>query len=97
MLDEKELKNLEKLSKLKLSESERNQLLKNLTNILASVEKLNEIDTSNVEPLAHVLENMQAPLREDIPERVFPREQFLAEAPEKIAAMLKVPPVIKEE
>jgi aspartyl-tRNA(Asn)/glutamyl-tRNA(Gln) amidotransferase subunit C len=97
MLDEKELKNLEKLSRLKLSEVERDQLLKNLKTILSSVEKLNEIDTSGVEPLAHVLESMQAPLREDIPNRVLPRELFLSEAPDKIAAMLKVPPVIKEE
>lgn len=97
MLNEKELKALEKLSRLQLTDDEENQLLTNLQKILNSVAKLNEVDTSGVEPCSHVLEDMQAPLREDVAERLYPRELFLAGAPAKISAMLKVPPVIKEE
>ena len=97
MLNETELKSLERLSRLRLTDEEENKLLTNLKNILNSVEKLNEIDTTDVEPCSHVFETMQAPLREDVAERVYPRELFLKQAPEKIAGMLKVPPVIKEE
>lgn len=97
MLNEEELKNLERLSRLKLSNDERAKLLNNLQNILNSVTSLNEVDTSGVEPCSHVLENMQAPLRKDATERLFPRDLFLKGAPEKIAGMVKVPPVIKEE
>lgn len=97
MLNEEELKALEKLSRLRLTDGERSALLKNLQNILNSVKSLSELDTEHVEPCSHVLEEMQAPLREDESERVYPREVFLKAAPEKIAGMLKVPPVIKEE
>ena len=97
MLKETELKALERLSRLRLTDQERTKLLTNLQNILNSVAKLNEVDTDNVKECSHVLEDMQAPLREDVSERSFPRELFLSQAPEKIAAMLKVPPVIKEE
>ncbi len=97
MLNEDELKALERLSRLRLSNGERSNLLKNLQNILNSVASLSEIDTEHVTPCSHVLEDMQAPLREDQTERNYPRELFLKAAPEKIAGMLKVPPVIKEE
>ncbi len=97
MLNETELKALERLSRLRLTDEEENKLLINLQKILNSVEKLKEVDTIGIEPLSHVLEDMQAPLREDVAERIYPRELFLKQAPEKIAAMLKVPPVIKEE
>ncbi len=97
MLKEEELKALKRLCRLRLSEQEESKLLKNLQTILSSVAKLNEVDTENVEPCSHVLEEIQAPLREDVAERVYPRELFLSGAPEKIAGMLKVPPVIKEE
>ena len=97
MLDETELKALKRLSKLQLTDFEEVNLLRNLQNILSAVESLNEVDTSNTKPCCHVLEEMQAPLREDIPERLLARDLFLKQAPEKIAGMLKVPPVIKEE
>ncbi len=97
MLNETELKALERLSRLRLSDEERAKLLTNLQKILNSVAKLSEIDTSHVKECSHVLEDMQAPLREDVAERSFSRELFLKQAPEKIAGMLKVPPVIKEE
>ncbi len=97
MLKEEELKALKRLSRLCLSDQEEAKLLKNLQTILSSVASLNEVDTDSVEPCSHVLEDMQAPLRDDVAERAYPRELFLSGAPEKIAGMLKVPPVIKEE
>lgn len=97
MLNEKELKALERLCRIRLSEEEEAKLLHNLQNILGAVAKLNEIDTSFVEPCSHVLEDMKAPLREDEPKRLLSRDTFLKQAPAKISAMLKVPPVIKEE
>lgn len=97
MLNEKELKALERLCRIYLSPAEEGELLHNLQNILNAVEKLKEVDTESVEPCSHVLEDMIAPLREDVAERLLSRETFLKQAPAKISAMLKVPPVIKEE
>ena len=97
MLNEKELKALERLCRIRLSESEETKLLYNLQNILNAVAKLKEVDTESVEPCSHVLEEMKAPLREDVAERLLSRDTFLKQAPAKISAMLKVPPVIKEE
>ena len=97
MLNEHELQSLKRLCRLRLSQEEDAKLLLNLQKILTAIATLKEVDTDSIEPCSHVLEEMKAPLREDIPERVLSRDLFLKGAPAKISAMLKVPPVIKEE
>ncbi len=96
-MDEKQLKNLQRLARIALSEEEEKKFLTNLKNILSHVEKMNEVDTEGVEPCAHVIEGVTAPLREDVPERLIPRDQFLKNAPEHIGGMIRVPKVLKDE
>ena len=93
MLSKQEFQSLAKLCRLNISGEE----LHNLQSIIPAVAALDEIDTSDVEPCSHVLPDVQAPLREDVAERVFSRDHFLKQAPEKISGMVKVPPVIKED
>lgn len=63
-IDESTMENLEILSKLSLSENERESAISEMEKILSYVDKLGELDTSNVEPLIQVMpvENV---LRED--------------------------------
>ena len=63
-IDESTMENLEILSKLSLSENERESAISELEKILSYVDKLGELDTSDVEPLIQVMpvENV---LRED--------------------------------
>lgn len=84
---------LENLAKLELSDSERERLGVDLTNILSMVEKLKELDTAQVEPLVYIseAENM---LRNDEIVGQVTNEQALSNAPEKHTPYFKVPKVI---
>ena len=55
------------LANLRLDDSEIERMAKDLDEILTHIEKLNELDTSNVEPMAQVLFDAEetATLRED--------------------------------
>ena len=85
------------LANLELGEQEAARMAADLDAILAYVEKLNELDTSAVEPMAQVL--YEAPeeltLRADQDRPSFPQEQSLGNAPERGAGHFKVPKVIE--
>lgn len=84
---------LENLAKLELSEAEREQLGGDLTKILAMVEKLQELDTTNVEPLVYISQP-DSKLREDEVKNQVDNEQAILNAPEKSGPYFKVPKVI---
>jgi aspartyl-tRNA(Asn)/glutamyl-tRNA(Gln) amidotransferase subunit C len=60
------------------------------------MEKLNELDTSNVEPLSHVIE-LSNVLREDKVRPSYPQEEVLKNAPSKTDKFFKVPKVIGDK
>ncbi|MCL6616743.1 MAG: Asp-tRNA(Asn)/Glu-tRNA(Gln) amidotransferase subunit GatC [Anoxybacillus ayderensis] len=66
-----------------------------LSNILDHIEILNELDTTGVQPMAHVtgLENV---MRDDVVVTGLPREAVLANAPDEEDGYFKVPPVLEE-
>ncbi|MFQ6618233.1 MAG: Asp-tRNA(Asn)/Glu-tRNA(Gln) amidotransferase subunit GatC [Fidelibacterota bacterium] len=82
------------LAKLRLSEDEKKKYLKQLNDILSYVEKLNELDTSDIEPVSHVNEVMNV-LREDKVTPSLPRNEALKNAPRRGDGFFKVPKVIK--
>jgi aspartyl-tRNA(Asn)/glutamyl-tRNA(Gln) amidotransferase subunit C len=84
---------LENLARLELSEAEREQLTGDLNKILAMVEKLEELDTSNVEPLVYINEQVNV-LREDEVKHQVSKEAALANAPDKDERYFKVPKVL---
>ncbi len=95
--DEATLNNLKKLCRMELAPAEVEELKKNIQRVLDYVEQLNEIDTEGVKPCAHVLELMlKNIMRKDEVKNLLSREAFLANAPDQIGAMIKVPPVLKE-
>ncbi len=84
---------LEHLARLELSTEEREQLRNDLNDILAMVEKLQELDTSGVEPLVYVNEEHQT-LRPDIVQGQVSSEAALRNAPDHDDAHFRVPKVI---
>jgi aspartyl-tRNA(Asn)/glutamyl-tRNA(Gln) amidotransferase subunit C len=86
---------LENLAKLELSDSERERLGADLTKILDMVEKLNELDTTIVEPLTYISEAVNM-LREDKISNQVSNEQALSNAPEKNEPYFKVPKVLHQ-
>ncbi len=87
------------LAYLELSEAEVATFQSQLDHILEYVGKLNELDTSNVEPMAQVLTTEAgaagAALREDVVIPCQVAEEVLAQAPDAKAHYFRVPKVIE--
>lgn len=81
------------LSRLKLSPEEEALFTKHLNAILDYMDKLNELDTSGVEPTFHVVPHVNA-FREDRPQRGAEREEILSNAPRSRDGFFLVPRVI---
>jgi aspartyl-tRNA(Asn)/glutamyl-tRNA(Gln) amidotransferase subunit C len=81
------------LSRLTLKSNELDQFTDQLSSILQYMEKLNELETTDVEPLYSPVEQTTV-LREDIVEKKFKREELLANAPEDDGQYFIVPRII---
>jgi aspartyl-tRNA(Asn)/glutamyl-tRNA(Gln) amidotransferase subunit C len=87
---------LKKLCRIDYSPEEEADLQKSLARVLEYVDKLNEVDTKNVEPCRFVHPAIhKTQMREDVVQDVLPREQFLANAPDQIGGMIRTPPVLR--
>ena len=84
------------LSRIRLGEQEVDRLASQLSSILGYVDKLRELDTAGVEPLAHALP-IHNVLRPDEPRAGLTPEQALAGAPESAGDFFRVPRVLEEE
>jgi aspartyl-tRNA(Asn)/glutamyl-tRNA(Gln) amidotransferase subunit C len=91
-----EVEKLSQLCRIGCSDQEIDSLLGDLKKILSYVEQLDEVDTENVPPCNQVLEGMANVTREDTPGTPMPREVFLANAPDKVSGLIRVPTVIKK-
>ena len=96
-ITEKEVRYVAGLANLSLSEDEVAQLRTDLDGILGHMDKLNEIDTTGVEPMAQVLFDAgeTATLRDDVPVPPLGNQAALANAPQPGAGYFKVPKVIE--
>lgn len=83
------------LAHLRFTEAEKKKLTHQLNEILAYMEKLNEIDTTDVKPLSHVIE-LHNVYREDKARPSSPQEEMLRNAPDKTQKFFKVPKVIAD-
>ena len=87
-----DIEKVAELAMLELTPEQKEQFGKQLKEILAYMEQLNELDTDNVEPLRHVLE-ITTPFRED---KAFPsisRDKALMNAPASEDGYFKTPKV----
>jgi len=82
------------LSRLKLSDTEKELFAGQLHKIIEYTEKLNELDTSCVEPTAHIL-SMNNIFREDKLRNSLPPDKALQNAPDREGIFYKVPKIIK--
>ncbi len=92
-LSRDEVLHVAELARLSLRPEEVELFTRQLNDILAYVEKLQELDTSGVAPLAHVIPVFNA-FREDEVREGLPTEEALANAPAREAGSFLVPRVI---
>ena len=96
-ITEDEVRYVAGLANLKLTEDEVRKFQADLDEILVHIDRLNEIDTSQVEPMAQVLYDAEetATLRPDRERPGLGNQLALANAPLAGAGYFKVPEVIK--
>ena len=82
------------LARLSLTEEEKELFSAQLSSILDYMEKLNELDTENVEPTSHVL-SLSNVMREDTPRDSIPMEDALSNAPDRTEKFFRVPKIIE--
>jgi len=89
-----EVRKVALLGRLELSENEEASFSADLDRILTYVEMLNELDTSSVEPTAHVA-SIEAPFRDDQVTNSPNTEALVAGAPARDGTYFKVPKIIE--
>lgn len=92
-----EVRKIAELANLRLTDLEIESMAHDLGEILTHIEKLNELDTSAVEPMAQVLFDAEetGTLREDVERPTLTNADALANAPQAGAGYFKVPKVIE--
>jgi aspartyl-tRNA(Asn)/glutamyl-tRNA(Gln) amidotransferase subunit C len=83
------------LARLKFEAADKEEIKKDLQKMIAFVEKLNELDTTGVEPLLHMTDELNV-LREDEVKGSISRKEALKNAPLHDELFFKVPKVIRK-
>lgn len=96
-ITEQEVRRVAELANLALTDAEVGRMAEDMSGILAHIDKLNELDTSGVEPMAQVLYEADetATLREDLEREPLSNAEAVANAPLAGAGYFKVPKVIE--
>ena len=93
-IDNSTVKKVAKLARLKVDAKEEQNLKNELNDILEWVDKLQKVDTENIDPMLSV-SNEPMPMREDIVTSKLDNKQILSNAPEKKAGFFVVPKVVE--
>jgi aspartyl-tRNA(Asn)/glutamyl-tRNA(Gln) amidotransferase subunit C len=80
------------LSRLQLTDDELNRMTDQLGAILGYVERLSEVDTEGIEPMAHAIERTNV-FRDDVETPMLPRDAALANAPKTDGQYFLVPQI----
>jgi aspartyl-tRNA(Asn)/glutamyl-tRNA(Gln) amidotransferase subunit C len=89
-----QVRHVARLARLELSSAEEQSLRADMDEMLAYVDKLNELDTSNVPPTAQVGE-VGTPMRDDVVTNPHAPNEMLANAPSRERDYVKVPKIIE--
>lgn len=89
----KDVEYIAKLARLEYPDEEKQKFTEQFNTILAYINKLNELDTDNTEPLSHVI-GLKNVTREDEVKPSLPVGEILQNAPAKTDTFFKVPKVI---
>ena len=92
MITIKDVEHVAKLARLELSQEEKEIFTHQLGDVLAHVEKMNEVDTVGVEPMNHPIDFVNV-MREDNKIYENTREELMSNAPDVEGEFFKVPKI----
>ena len=93
-IDRKTVEKVAKLARLQLTDEELDRYGGQLGAILDYIAKLEKLDVSGLEPLAHAVDTDNV-FREDVPRPSLPRDAALQNAPEKNGDFFIVPKIVE--
>jgi len=88
------IEHIAQLSRLSLSDKEKGLFGGQLESILSYMDKLNELDTRDIEPTSHVIAISNI-TRDDVQRPSLDREDALMNAPDKTEKFYRVPKIIE--
>ena len=94
-VDDALIEKLAELSMLQFTEAEKEEIKADLQKMIGFIDKLQELDTTGVEPLMHMSDEVNV-LREDVVGPMLIQEEALKNAPHHDGRYFKVPKVIKK-
>jgi len=92
----KDVEKIAELARLKFSDEELENFTPQMNEILSYMDKLNELDTENVKPLSHPVEQINV-FRDDELKSSISTEEALKNSPDKTDTHFKVPKVIGDK
>jgi aspartyl-tRNA(Asn)/glutamyl-tRNA(Gln) amidotransferase subunit C len=93
-IDLKTIKHISKLSRISVDNEKAKKLAEDMNSIFDFIEKLNELDTNNVEPLTSVAETTLKLRVDEVKSRNI-REQVLKNSPDENEDFFVVPRVVE--
>jgi aspartyl-tRNA(Asn)/glutamyl-tRNA(Gln) amidotransferase subunit C len=93
-IDKELIRKMAHLARLDFNEQDEKKMVDSLNQILDWVDKLNELDTTHVEPLIHLSEEVNV-LRKDEAQPPLEREKGLLNAPKRDGEYFRVPKVLE--
>ena len=91
----REVDHVARLARLELTEDEKETMTRQLDRILGYVDKLNELDTSQVEPTSHVIPMVNVLRGDEVRPSLSP-DDALSNAPDRDGAFFRVPRIIED-
>ena len=94
-ITEEQLEYLQQISQIRLMDAEKEAVREDLEELLTYLEKLQEVDTEDVEPITHMADHACS-LRADIPKTKLTKEEALKNAPKTDGKFFLAPKTIKK-
>lgn len=94
-ITKEQVKHVADLARLTITDEEAEKFTEDLGSIISHAEMLNELDTTDVEPMTHVL-NLVNVLRKDEPVEWVTQEDALKNAPDQKNGQFRVPSILSE-
>lgn len=92
MITIKDVEHVAKLARLELTDEEKEKFTKQLGDVLKHVDAMNEVDTSNVEPMAHAIDFVNV-MRDDNVYYEQTKDELLKNAPDEESNFFRVPKI----
>ena len=92
-IDNETVDKIAHLARLEVNDESKEQIIKDMNNMLGFIEKLNELDTNGIEPLIYMSDEVNV-LREDEVKQEITQHEALKNAPKHDSDYIKVPKVI---